>query len=122
LARKLQKKVQVIFYRTQAGTEPVREWIKSLSDLDRKTVGADIGIVEYNWPIGMPLCKSLGNGLWEVRSNIKDGIARVIFFMHEGSLVLLNGFVKKTQKTPSAEIETALKRKKEIESWKRTRT
>jgi phage-related protein len=118
---KIPKKVPVIFYNTRMGTEPVREWLKTLSVDDRKTVGSDIATVEYTWPIGMPLCKSLGNGLWEVRSRLKDGIARVIFFLHEGRLVLLSGFVKKTQKTPATEIEIALKRKKEIESWTKTR-
>jgi phage-related protein len=97
------------------GTEPVREWLKSLSVVDRRIVGADIATVEYGWPVGMPVCRSLGKGLWEVRSNITDGIARVIFFLHDGKLVLLNGFVKKTQKTPDDEIELALKRKRETE-------
>ena len=93
----------------------MRDWIKSLSPDDRKILGADIHTVELGWPVGMPLCKSLGGGLWEVRSNITHGIARVIFFLHEGNLVILNGFVKKTRKTPSAEIDLARKRKKEIE-------
>jgi phage-related protein len=84
---------------------------------DRKIIGADIQTVEFGWPIGMPLCRSLGGGLWEVRSKIMDGIARVIFFLHEGKLVILNGFIKKTQKTPDAEIELAQKRKKEEEAW-----
>ena len=83
---------------------------------DRKAIGADIQTVEFGWPIGMPLCKSLGDGLWEVRSNIRDGIARVIFFLHQGNLIILNGFVKKTRRTPEAEIELARKRKKETES------
>jgi phage-related protein len=109
------KKVPAYFYRTGMGTEPVREWLKSLSAEDRRIVGADIATVEYGWPIGMPVCKSLGGGLWEVRSNIRDGIARVIFFLHDDKLILLNGFVKKTRKTPDAEIELALKRKRETE-------
>jgi phage-related protein len=73
------KKVPAVFYRTAKGTEPVRDWIKSLSAEDRRIIGADIQTLEFGWPIGMPLCKSLGGGLWEVRSNITDGIARVIF-------------------------------------------
>lgn len=98
------------------GAEPVRDWIKSLSADDRKIIGADIQTVEFGWPIGMSLCSPLGGGLWEVRSTIADGIARLIFFLHEGNLVILNGFVKKTQKTPTAEIELARKRRKEVES------
>jgi phage-related protein len=110
------KKVPAVFYRTPLGAEPVRDWFKSLSADDRKAIGADIQTVEFGWPIGMPLCKSLGDGLWEVRSNIRDGIARVIFFLHQGNLIILNGFVKKTRKTPEAEIELARKRMKETES------
>ena len=98
------------------GAEPVRDWFKSLSADDRKVIGADIQTVEFGWPIGMPLCRPLGGGLWEVRSNIRDGIARVIFFLHQGNLIILNGFVKKTRKTPEAEIELARKRQKETES------
>ena len=109
------KKVPAYFYRTDMGAEPVREWLKSLSAEDRRIIGEDIATVEYGWPVGMPLCKSLGGGLWEIRSNIRDGIARVIFFMHDERLVLLNGFVKKTQKTPDAEIESARRRKRETE-------
>ncbi len=69
-----------MFYRTPLGAEPVRDWIKSLPANDRKIIGADIQTVEFGWPIGMPLCRSLGGGLWEVRSKITDGIARIIFF------------------------------------------
>jgi len=92
------KKVPAVFYRTPMGAEPVRDWIKSLSANDRRVIGADIQTVEFGWPIGMSLCKSLGGGLWEVRSNITDGIARVIFFLHQGNLIILNGFVKKDPK------------------------
>jgi phage-related protein len=105
------KRVSAAFYRT----EPVRDWIKSLPPQDMKIVGHDLQSVEFGWPVGMPLCRPLGGGLWEVRSRITDGIARIIFFLYEGKLVVLNGFVKKTQKTPIAEIELARRRKKEIE-------
>jgi phage-related protein len=110
------KKVQAVFYRNINGLEPVKRWLKDeLRKVDRRIVGTDIGTVERGWPVGMPLCRNLGNGLWEVRSDIEDGIARVIFFFHESELVLLHGFVKKTQKTPQSEIKLALGRKKEIE-------
>jgi len=89
--------------------------LKRLDENDRKTIGYDLKDVEYGWPIGMPLCRSLGKGLWEVRSSISDGrIARVIFCIADGHMVLLHGFIKKTQKTPDSEIGLALKRKKEI--------
>jgi phage-related protein len=64
----------------------------------------------------MPYCRPLGNGLWEVRSNLQSGnIGRVIFTMTDGEMVLLNGFVKKTQKTPPQEIELAIKRRRDLE-------
>jgi phage-related protein len=110
------KKVPAVFYRTEMGTEPVREWLKSLSAADRKIIGADLQTIEYGWHIGMPTCRSLGGGLWELRSTITNGIARIIFVMHEGTAILLNGFVKKTQKTPDAEIDLAKKRKRNVET------
>jgi len=83
---------------------------------DRKIVGEDIKDVEFAWPIGMPLCRSLGRGLWEVRSTLTQGrIARVLFCEHEGKMLLLHAFIKKTQKTPASDLELAIKRKREIE-------
>jgi phage-related protein len=91
----------------------VREWLKALTAEDRKAIGEDIKDVEYSWPLGMPLVRSLGRELWEVRSRLSGGrIARVIFCIAEGQLVLLHGFCKKTQKTPQREIDLALRRKR----------
>ncbi len=110
------KKLPVAFYRSANGTEPVRAWLKALSDADRETIGYDIGVVEFGWPIGMPLCRPLGGGLWEVRSSLASNrIARVIFCVADGHMVLLHGFIKKTQKTPRAELELAQKRQKDVE-------
>ena len=109
------KKIPAVFYRTAGGAEPVREWLKDLSPEDRKIIGADIATVEFGWPVGMPVCRAMGKGLWEVRSTITHGIARVLFCIHDGRMVLLHGFVKKTQATPPRELDLALKRKKEIE-------
>jgi phage-related protein len=110
------KKLPAIFYRTAGGTEPVRDWLKRLDQADRLTIGHDIGDAEYGWPIGMPLCRSLGGGLWEVRSNLPRGrVARVIFCVSVGKMVLLHGFEKKTQKTPHQDLELARKRQKETE-------
>lgn len=110
-------RLPVIFFATSAGTEPVREWLKELEKDDRREIGADILAVQQGWPLGLPLCRSLGHGLWEVRSSLSGGrIARVIFTFDDGMIVLLNGFVKKTRKTPPAEIDLALKRLKEITS------
>ena len=108
------KKVPAVFYRTSMGTEPVRDWIKGLSATDRKIIGEDIATVERGWPIGMPVCRPLSKGLWEVRSSITGGIGRILFCVFEDQMYLLNAFVKKTQKTPQAEIDLARKRKREI--------
>ncbi len=103
--------MKVTFFQTQNGTEPVRERLKSLSASDRKTIGRDIQAVQISWPVGMPLVKSLGNGLWEVRSHLHHGIARVIFLIWQNQMVLLHGFFKKTQKIPHSELELAKQRK-----------
>jgi phage-related protein len=109
------KRIPVVFYELPSGREPVREWLKGLSREDRKIIGEDIKYVEFGWPVGMPLCRALGNGLWEVRSEITQGrISRVLFCLHESRLVLLHAFIKKTQRTPDADRELALKRKKEV--------
>jgi len=109
------KRLPAAFYRMPSGREPVREWLKALVTEDRKIIGEDIKDVEFSWPIGMPLCRSLGKGLWEVRSDITDGrIARVLFCVHKEEMVLLHGFVKKTQKTPPADIDLATRRRKEL--------
>ena len=109
------KKIIVVFFRTEAGNEPVREWLLSLDREDKKTIGVDVKTVEYGWPIGMPVCRPLGKKLYEVRSNISHKrIARVIFTIIDQTMILLNGFVKKTQKTSKEEITLALKRLKEI--------
>ncbi len=70
--------------------------------------------VQYCWPIGKPLVDGLGHGLWEVRSRLTERIARIIFYVEAGEMVLLHGFIKKTQATPEQEIELALKRKKQL--------
>jgi phage-related protein len=107
------KRLPARFYRSHTGREPVREWLKGLEADERKLLGEDIKDVEFSWPIGMPLVRSLGRELWEVRSNLPHGrIARVIFCVEQGGMVLLHGFIKKTRKTPQRDIELALKRKK----------
>jgi len=109
------KRVKAVFYESGSGNMPVREWLLSLDREDRRIIGEDIATVEFGYPIGMPVCRSLGNGLYEVRSDISDGkIARVIFIMKRGYMVLLHGFIKKTQKTPKQDIDLAAKRAKEI--------
>ena len=112
------KRVPAIFYRTAGGTEPVRDWLKGLSREDRRIIGADIATVEFGWPVGMPVCRSIAGrkGLWEVRSDLPSNrIGRVLFCIHEGNLVLLHGLVKKTRTTPDEDLDLAMKRKREIE-------
>jgi phage-related protein len=107
------KRLPARFYRSDPGREPVREWLKSLDADDRKAIGEDIKDVEFSWPIRMPLVRSVGRELWEVRSNLPNGkIARVLFCVTDEQMVLLHGFIKKTQKTPGQEIDLALQRKK----------
>jgi phage-related protein len=109
-----QKRIEGIFFLTAAGGEPVRQWLKSLSPIeDRKQIGVDIKAVEFGWPIGMPVCRPLGDGLYEVRSSLtQNRIARVLFYVDvKGRMVLLHGFIKKAQKTPPADLELARKNK-----------
>lgn len=112
----LKNKLEVIFYRSDCGHEPVREWLRALSNEDKKILGEAIKIVQFGWPLGMPLVRSLGNKLWEIRSNLcSNCIARIIFCMWKSKMVLLHGFIKKSQKTPIGDIELALQRSKKIE-------
>ena len=106
--------LSVVFFRTEAGTEPVREWLRELTVEDRKTIGIDIKTVQHGWPLGMPLVRKMEPGLWEVRCDIADGIARVLFSAKGGQMVLLHGFVKKSQKTPDNELKTARNRLKKL--------
>ncbi len=112
------KKLAALFYRASSGREPVREWLKALPIEDRKTVGKDIATVEYAWPVGMPLCRSMKGGLWEVRSSLgQSRISRLLFFIYESQMVLLHGFVKKTQKTPARDLQLAETRMKEVQNY-----
>ncbi len=106
--------LSVVFFRTEAGSEPVREWLRELTVEDRRTIGIDIKTVQYGWPLGMPLVRKMEPGLWEVRCNIGDGIARVLFAAKGGQMVLLHGFVKKSPKTPDNEMKTARNRLKKL--------
>lgn len=110
------RKIPVVFYSTRAGTEVVREWLRGLDEGDRNAVGQDLMRVQYRWPVGMPLCRSLGEGLWEVRSDLPSNrIARVIFCVVADRIVALHGLIKKTQKTPAGDLALARKRKREFE-------
>ena len=109
------KRVSAAFYASDAGNEPVREWLKDLPLADRKALGEDIAAVEFTWPVGMPLVRPMKQGLWELRSSLAGNrIARILFCVTEGRMVLLHGFIKKSQKTPVEELALSRKRQKEI--------
>ena len=110
-----QLKIQAVFYRTAKEAEPVRQWLRGLSAEDRKIIGRDIARVQYGWPVGMPTCRPLGDGLYEVRSNLPRRIARVLFCLEDGRLVLLHGFFKTTQKTPPSDLAIARSRQKDVQ-------
>ncbi len=111
------KKFPAYFYCSESGNEPVRDWLLSLKDSDKKVIGEDLKKVEFAWPIGMPICRSISSykGLWEVRSNLSGAqIARILFTETSGKMILLHGFIKKTNKTPKQDLELASKRMKEV--------
>jgi phage-related protein len=109
-------KMPVVFYRTRGGAEVVRDWLRSLDDADRQAIGLDLMRVQYRWPVGMPLCRALGDGLWEVRTSLPSNrIARVLFSMQQGRLLVLHGFIKKTQNTPPNDLALARRRNREFE-------
>ena len=99
--------LDVRFFKTDGGTEPVRDWLLELSATDRKTIGEDIKTVQFGWPLGMPLVRKLDKDLWEVRIHLESRIARVLFTASAGKIVLLHGFIKKSQATPKADLDLA---------------
>ena len=109
------RKTPVVFYRSAAGAEVLRDWLRGLAPADRNIIGQDLMRAQFRWPVGMPLCRPLGGRLWEVRSDLTGHrIARVLFCFSEGRLLVLHGFIKKTQKTPDAELALARKRMREF--------
>ena len=99
--------LSVAFFRTASGNEPACEWLKSLPREERRIIGEDIKTVQFGWPLGMPLVRKLDRGLWEVRIRLPDGIARIMFTAGESRMILLHGFIKKSQKTPPQEMALA---------------
>jgi phage-related protein len=102
----------VVFYRTEAGSEPALDWFRELDPEDRKTIGADLRTLQIGFPLGMPLCRSIGDGVWELRSSLPNRIARVLFLIDGQTFVVLHGFIKKSQQTPKPELDTARARKR----------
>ena len=109
------EEIPVRFYRTEAGRSPVLDWLRALDRDDRHAIGLDLMRVQFGWPIGRPLVRSLNDGLWEVRSSLpSQRIARLILCFHDETLVVLHGFIKKTQKTPTDDLALANRRMKEV--------
>ena len=110
------QKIPLIFLRTGAGREPVREWLKALPEAERQAIGKNLLRAQWRWPVGMPLCRPLGNGLWEVRTDLPTKrTARVLLCLYREHLVALHGFIKKTRTTSDDDLALARKRQKELE-------
>ncbi len=103
-------RLKVFFFRTSQAREPVREWLRSLSQPDKLTIGEDVKTVQFGWPLGMPLVRKLEPGLWEIRSTLPSGIARILFTLQGDALILLHGFIKKSQKTSLDDLRLARRR------------
>jgi phage-related protein len=109
-------KLPLIFFRSNAGVEPVRDWLKGLPLAERQAIGRDLLRAQWRWPVGMPLCKPMGDGLWEIRTELATGrAARVLICFHREHLVAVHGFIKKTRRTPDSDLAIAHRRKKELE-------
>jgi phage-related protein len=106
--------LNIYFYKTEQGNEPVREWLQELSSSDKKRIGEDMKTVQFGWPLGMPLVKHLDGDIWEVRIALSKRIARVLFVLDTNSMVLIHGFIKKQQKTLKVDLDLAKGRVKKL--------
>ena len=106
--------LSVRFFCTDSGNQPVQEWLKAITKEERKRIGEDVKTVQYGWPLGMPLVKAMGDGLYEVRTRLDNKIARVLICFHDNQIVLLHGFIKKSQKTPGSDLKLAKSRKNKV--------
>jgi phage-related protein len=115
MTRQRLEEMPVVFYRSAGGAEPVLAWLRGLPVEDRRVIGTDLATVQVGWPVGMPLCRALGHGLWEVRSSLPSRrIARVLFFVADGRIGVVHGFIKKTQATPADDLDLGRRRMKEM--------
>jgi phage-related protein len=109
-------KISLIFYCSEPGKEPVREWLQGLHVVERHAIGRDLLRAQWRWPVSMPLCRPLSGGLWEIRTDLPTKrTARILICLHRGHLVALHGFIKKTRATPEDDLALARKRQKELE-------
>jgi phage-related protein len=110
------RRIQLVFFRNAAGGEPVRDWLKGLDEAARRSIGTDLLRAQWRWLVGMPLCRPMGKGLWEIRTNLpRNRTARVLISFYHGRLVALHGFIKKARATPEDDLTLARKRQKELE-------
>lgn len=112
----MRKPIQANFFRTDAGHEPVRSWLRKLTREQRKAIGDDIRTLQFQWPIGMPKVRKLEDSLWEVRTRLDAGAARVLFTLYDDRIVLLHGFLKQSAKIPANEFRTAKRRLSQLRS------
>lgn len=112
----LSRPIPVVFFSLDSGREPVRDWLKDLDKDSKRAIGEDIKTLQFGWPIGMPLARKMDDNLWELRSKLDKGIARIFFTVYRNKLVLLHGFAKKSQKTPPKELSLAKRRLNKLRS------
>jgi phage-related protein len=106
--------LDVYFFETDTNNEPVRQWFQHLSSGDKKRIGEDLKTVQFGWPLGMPLVRHVDGELWETRSKLCGGIARVLFVLHGNKMILIHAFIKKQQKTPKPDLDLAKARVKQL--------
>ena len=113
--KKAPRKIELVFFRNEAGSEPVRDWLKGLDETERRAIGTDLLRAQWRWPVGMPLCRPMGKGLWEVRTDLPGNrTARSLICFYQDHLVALHGFIEKTRTTPEDDLALARKRQKEL--------
>ena len=107
-------KLSVKFFQQASKEEPVRDWLRSLPEKEKKAIGTDIKAAQFGWPLGAPLVKHIEGDIWEVRTWLKDKTARVLFIIDGKTMVLLHGYIKKTQKLPTQDLKLAQDRLKKL--------
>jgi phage-related protein len=108
-------KLAVVFWRSEQGNEPVREWLRKMDAETRKAIGDDVRYIQEKWTegVGKRYVDGFGDGLYEVRTKQHNKEYRVLFCMEDDAMVLLHGLIKKTKKTPPADVALARRRQKE---------
>ena len=106
--------LDVYFFKTETNNEPVRQWLQLLTSRNKKLIGEDIKTVQFGWPLGMPLVRHIDGEIWEVRSRLSEGIARILFILDDNAMVLIHGFIKKQQKIPKLDLDLAKQRVKQL--------